>query len=116
MGPSATSQTRGSVTLSPEQISTLREMLEEQRDFRLDQLEQLRAEYSPRAQSADGEVHDSLVAGARAALRDVLDALARMDAGRYGICRECQQSLPIARLEVLPQLALCMDCQRTLQA
>lgn len=116
MGPSATSQTRGSVTLSPEQIVTLREMLEEQRDFRLDQLEELRNERGTRAGDTDGEIHDSLVAGARAALRDVLDALARMDAGRYGVCRECQQALPSARLEVLPQLALCMDCQRTLQA
>jgi RNA polymerase-binding transcription factor DksA len=115
MVPSATSATHGSTTLSDEQLMTLREMLEEQRAFRLDQLEQLRRDEAT-ATNGDREIHESLVTGARAALREVIEALARMEDGRYGTCRQCSQPLPVARLEVLPQLALCMECQRALEA
>jgi RNA polymerase-binding transcription factor DksA len=115
MAPSATSAAHGNATLTHEQLTTLREMLEEQRAFRLDQLEQLRQEDAI-ASNGDQEIRDSLVTGARAALRDVIEALARMQDGRYGTCRQCGHPRPVARLEVLPQLALCMDCQRALEA
>jgi RNA polymerase-binding transcription factor DksA len=115
MAPSATSATHGNTSLTDEQLRTLREMLEEQRAFRLDQLEQLRREEAA-SPNGDREIRESLMTGARAALREVIEALARMQDGRYGTCRQCSQPLPVARLEVLPQLALCMDCQRALEA
>lgn len=115
MVPPATSATHSSTTLTEEQLTTLREMLEEQRAFRLDQLEQLRQDGAP-ASSGDQEIRESLITGARAALREVIEALARMQDGRYGTCRQCSHALPVARLEVLPQLALCTDCQRALEA
>jgi RNA polymerase-binding transcription factor DksA len=46
------------------------------------------------------------------ALRDIEDALARMDAGRYGSCVACGGPVEIERLEILPQVARCMACQR----
>jgi RNA polymerase-binding transcription factor DksA len=104
-------------TLTASQLAVLREMLEQQRRFRLDQLDQLQGT-EPAGQLANGgrEITDSLVTGARAALRDVVDALQRMDDGRYGTCRRCGTTLEIARLEVLPQVSLCMPCQRDEQA
>lgn len=95
------------------QVAALRGMLEQQRRFRLDQLYQLQ-QPQPRS-GTDREINESLVAGARAALRDVVDALQRMADGRYGLCRRCGTSLPLERLEVLPQVSMCMSCQRAEQ-
>ena len=102
------------LTLTPAQLGELRELLEQQRRFRLDQLGELQAaDASGRPGTGDREITDSLVTGARAALRDVVDALQRMDDGRYGTCRRCASPLQIERLEVLPQVSLCVDCQRS---
>jgi DnaK suppressor protein len=95
------------------QLEVLRGMLEEQREFRLDQLAQLHlpGPHGPLS-STDPEIFRSLAAGARAALRDVQGALWRMDEGSYGTCIRCHQPIGIERLEILPQTALCMACQR----
>jgi DnaK suppressor protein len=42
----------------------------------------------------------------------VREAMDRRDQGRYGICEECNQPIPKARLEARPQATLCVDCQR----
>lgn len=99
--------------LTTDQLAVLRTMLEEQRAFRIDQLAQLhRPEPKGPLSSADPEIFRSLDAGARAALRDVQAALWRMDEGVYGACVECHDRIPIERLEILPQTALCLSCQR----
>lgn len=109
MTQSALPAARGT-QLSPSQLAVLRGLLEQQRRFRLDQLEQLQ-QAGPRT-AADREISESLVIGARAALRDVIDALQRIADGRYGRCRRCGTTLSLERLEVLPQVSLCMSCQR----
>jgi DnaK suppressor protein len=43
---------------------------------------------------------------------EVLDALARMDAGTYGKCENCGQEIPIERLEALPSARLCVTCKQ----
>jgi len=42
------------------------------------------------------------------ALRDVLTALVRLDEGAYGTCLVCGQPIDDARLEALPETALCV--------
>lgn len=37
-------------------------------------------------------------------------ALARIDAGTYGVCRECGEAIEARRLEALPFAATCADC------
>ncbi len=37
-------------------------------------------------------------------------ALARVDAGEYGICRDCGQEIDPRRLEALPYAVLCTEC------
>lgn len=39
-------------------------------------------------------------------------ALAKVEAGTYGICERCGESIPIARLDALPYSTLCVDCAR----
>ena len=38
-------------------------------------------------------------------------ALARVDAGTYGICEACGKPIPEARLEVVPEATLCVNCK-----
>ena len=99
--------------LSADVLAVLRGMLEQQREFRLDQLAQLHlpGPHGPLS-STNPEIFRSLVAGARAALRDVQSALWRMDEGRYGSCVQCHEPIGLERLEILPQTALCLRCLR----
>jgi DnaK suppressor protein len=43
-------------------------------------------------------------------LADVEHALAKIDAGTYGMCESCGQPIAPARLEAKPAARLCMDC------
>lgn len=43
--------------------------------------------------------------------RDVDHALARLDEGTYGICERCGKPINPERLEALPFVTLCIDCQ-----
>lgn len=38
------------------------------------------------------------------------DALARWDAGGYGVCARCGKPIPAGRLEALPFAELCVPC------
>jgi RNA polymerase-binding transcription factor DksA len=51
-----------------------------------------------------------LADAAQTELRQVENALARWDAGTYGICTNCGRSIPAARLEVRPFAELCVPC------
>jgi RNA polymerase-binding transcription factor DksA len=91
----------------------LRAMLEEQREFRIEQLAQLHAlDAAAPLASADPEIFRSLAAGARAALRDVQAALWRLDEGSYGRCTGCGGTVETERLEILPQTPRCLPCSR----
>lgn len=61
-------------------------------------------------QRQNDEVLEGLRAEARYELVRVNDALARLDAGRYGQCTRCGAAIAPARLEALPQADLCNGC------
>lgn len=44
------------------------------------------------------------------ALEAVVGALRRLDEGRYGVCVQCGEAIDPARLEALPEAALCVRC------
>jgi len=44
-------------------------------------------------------------------LRQVLAALRRIDEDDYGYCLNCDQPIPLGRLEVRPEAELCLTCQ-----
>jgi len=44
-------------------------------------------------------------------LRAVQDAIARLRRGEYGVCQSCGVDIPAARLEAIPEAALCVECQ-----
>ncbi|MDQ7793981.1 MAG: TraR/DksA C4-type zinc finger protein [bacterium] len=47
----------------------------------------------------------------RETLRQVEDALRRMDGGSYGLCVRCGRAIAAERLEALPEAAFCRACQ-----
>ena len=53
----------------------------------------------------------ALSAQARAAVDEIDRALAKMDAGTYGICARCGNPIPKARLKALPYAAPCVACK-----
>ena len=53
----------------------------------------------------------ALSAQARAAVEEIDRALAKMDAGTYGVCERCGNPIPKARLKALPYAALCVACK-----
>lgn len=48
----------------------------------------------------------------RRALKEIDDAVARLDGGTYGICQGCAKPVPPERLEILPHTRHCVTCQR----
>jgi phage/conjugal plasmid C-4 type zinc finger TraR family protein len=53
-----------------------------------------------------------VVAGdAQAHIAAIDAALARVDAGTYGVCESCGNAIPEARLEALPEATLCVSCK-----
>ena len=48
---------------------------------------------------------------AQARVAEIDAALARVEAGTYGLCEACGKPIPHARLEVLPEATLCVSCK-----
>jgi DnaK suppressor protein len=100
--------------------------LEQQHDFRREQLAQVDGDQRTRrwrrtsdaadqdheAVLARREVEALVTAGARRALADIELALARMRTGHYGYCRICDTGIPLVVLEAIPKTTLCLACQR----
>jgi DnaK suppressor protein len=65
--------------------------------------------------------HDDEIAAAVAdrrarQLQQMTAALEDINAGRYGICRECDAPIPKARLKVMPFATRCVACQQKAEA
>ena len=59
------------------------------------------------AQQRDLALHDR----SQSQLELVDAALARLDAGTFGMCLRCERPIAAARLEALPWAAHCIECQ-----
>jgi RNA polymerase-binding transcription factor DksA len=99
-----------SAALTPERLTLFASMLREQQGFRQEQLRESAA-VSARS-DAEAEVEAVVRRGAVAALSEIDAALARMQRGTYGRCTVCGGDIGIERLEILPQTARCISCER----
>jgi DnaK suppressor protein len=61
--------------------------------------------------NVDRELDLHLSAQARLAIEEIDAALAKIDAGTYGLCENCGKPIPDARLEALPHARLCVACK-----
>jgi len=39
------------------------------------------------------------------------EALAAMESGNYGVCIDCEEGIPLKRLEAVPYVKRCVDCK-----
>ncbi len=57
----------------------------------------------------------SLTDTERKQLLQIDEALRSLDKGSYGLCLNCGQAIPRKRLEALPWVTHCIDCQQKLE-
>src|SRR5437016_5856460 len=48
-------------------------------------------------------------------LNQIERGLARLKQGTYGVCEGCQRKIPVARLNALPFITTCIQCQREME-
>jgi DnaK suppressor protein len=47
-------------------------------------------------------------------LREIADALHRIDQGAYGVCMECDEPISPKRLDAVPWARYCVACQEAI--
>lgn len=92
----------------------IRELDAEREEVRLSETS---SERSPDPNTAEGgslafelEKELSLEQNARDLLDKVMEAIERIEAGSYGVCSDCGEAIPVARLDALPYATRCVDC------
>ena len=65
-------------------------------------------------------LHDQFVAITnhsrdRQRLASIESALQRFDRGEFGICEECEEEIPLERLQAIPWAAYCVSCQERIE-
>jgi DnaK suppressor protein len=68
--------------------------------------------YDLASEERDREINFILSDRERVKLKQIDDALERMDEGTYGVCESCGLEIAEERLEAMPFSRLCRDCQQ----
>ncbi len=51
----------------------------------------------------------------REKLRNIDEALLKIEEGEYGICEECEEEIPVGRLRVMPFARYCVKCKADIE-
>ena len=93
-------------------VELFRDVLEEQFQRHADQLSQLiSCTRQPDRGGYDEETLIALTVSSRRTLADTAAALRRVAEGTYGTCKRCAASIPLERLQTVPQTPFCLPCQ-----
>lgn len=57
----------------------------------------------------------SLSGSEREILKEIEDALQRLDSDEFGNCAACEEKIPIRRLQAVPWARYCIDCQELVE-
>ena len=110
------------ITTSQSQTDT--ERLELIRQEIVEEMEHLRIELrnmaEPSADEADIDAYErektwALLHRLERKLESVDHALRLTETGSYGVCETCGDRIDPARLEILPEATLCLECQRKIE-
>jgi DnaK suppressor protein len=105
-------------------LAKMREQLGEMKTKLLSEMDsELRAEregnkdegmdtYDLASEERDREINFILSDRERVKVKQVDDALGRLDDGTYGVCESCGLEITEERLQALPFTRLCRDCQQ----
>ena len=112
--------------MSDDRLASVRKALEDERAQHMELLDEHGADpYSDEIKSLDVGNDGFADAGqateeraellvqidtARSRVRDIDEALGRMDEGNYGICVNCGDEIPAGRLEIRPLSVKCVSC------
>ena len=95
-------------------VELFRDILEEQFGRHTRQLgEFIMCAQQPDRGGYDEETLIALTVSSRQALADTAAALRRVAEGTYGTCKRCAVSIPLERLQTVPQAPFCVPCQST---
>ena len=106
-------------TLEQQELDIVK--LRETRDELLEDIESLRRDLramaEPSADEADVDAYErektwALIQRLQAKRESVERAILAAERGTYGICESCGEAIDPARLEILPEATLCLECQR----
>ena len=109
---------------SPEQLATYRKALEGKAEQVLQELNATDGDQAPvdlnlpigRLTRSDALQQQHMAVHIRQRLEmqktQIRTAFERMDKGVYGICVLCKQAISEARLEIMPESPLCIECQK----
>jgi len=59
-------------------------------------------------------INEAALAKARDTMASLERALTKLDDPDFGLCRECEEPIPPARLMILPETDLCVQCAASL--
>jgi DnaK suppressor protein len=59
------------------------------------------------------DLAEVLLVRCQEAMDEINAALARIEAGSYGLCSACGRAIPFERLEIMPAADRCIACQAT---
>jgi DnaK suppressor protein len=105
-------------------LSKMREQLTEMKAKLLSEIDsELRAEregnkdegmdtYDLASEERDREINFILSDRERVKIKQIDDALARLEEGTYGVCESCGLEIAEERLQAMPFTRLCRDCQQ----
>jgi DnaK suppressor protein len=51
----------------------------------------------------------------REKLRNIDEAILKLEEGEYGICEECEEEIPIGRLKIVPFARYCVKCKADIE-
>ncbi len=57
----------------------------------------------------------NIATGETERLRDVIDALKKIEDESYGVCEGCEEAIPKKRLEVFPAARYCIQCKSKIE-
>ena len=77
--------------------------------------ELLKDPYGSASLTHDDEIAAAVVDRRARELKEVNQAIEEIDAGRYGICRDCGAPIPEGRLRVMPFATRCVACQAQIE-
>jgi DnaK suppressor protein len=117
---------KGVSVMTPEEKRAFKESIEREIATLSEEIERLQASLYPERGEGpsdkvahisfkqDQQVHIQRYNEAVKRLNRLKEAYARIDTPEYGICRECEEPIPLARLCLAPESLYCVACMEEL--
>jgi RNA polymerase-binding protein DksA len=122
-----TNHAKGEVNLIKSQLEQEKQRIEKELSDFSEESEKVQGDYEAKFDDIGDEVDDnvheveqyqvnkSLEITLEKRLRDINNALKRIEKGTYGTCKYCDKLIEVERLKVRPTSSSCVNCKKTLR-